>query len=90
MVNSYSPFIYVSYDHSGQFAVVKKLHSKSSGETFAAKFIKKKRSKALKRGMTLEQFTREADVLRSIDHKGVIYLHDIFETKGEYVLVLEL
>ncbi|KAK3740114.1 hypothetical protein QZH41_012351 [Actinostola sp. cb2023] len=75
---------------SGQFAVVKKLLEKSSGETFAAKFIKKRRSKALKRGMTQEQFMREADVLRSVDHIGIIYLHDIFETKLEFVLVLEL
>ena len=40
--------------------------------------------------MTQEQFMREADVLRSVDHIGIIYLHDIFETKLEFVLVLEL
>ena len=69
---------------------MKKLQEKSTGQTFAAKYMKKKRSKALKKGMTLEQFLREADVLRSIDHKGIICLHEIFETQLEYVLVLEL
>lgn len=52
--------------------------------------MKKKRSKALRRGMTSEQILREANVLRSVNHKGIIYLHDIFETKLEFVLVLEL
>ncbi|XP_031566034.1 serine/threonine-protein kinase HSL1-like isoform X3 [Actinia tenebrosa] len=75
---------------SGQFAVVKKLSEKASGKEFAAKFMKKKRAKSLRLGMTSEQILREANVLRSINHKGIIYLHDIFETKLEFILVLEL
>jgi serine/threonine protein kinase len=76
--------------YSGQFAVVKNLMEKSSGKRFAAKFMKKKRSNSVRRGMTQEQILREANVLRSINHKGIIYLHDIFETKLEIALVLEL
>ncbi|EDO42287.1 predicted protein, partial [Nematostella vectensis] len=75
---------------SGQFAVVKKCSEKSSGLEFAAKFMKKRRSKALRRGVTLEQIIREATVLRSVAHQGIIYLHDIYETKMEFVLILEL
>ena len=76
---------------SGQFAVVKKVIEKETGTEYAAKFMKKKRTKSRRsRGVTVEQITQEAGVLREVRHEGVIYLHDVFEAAQEYVLVLEL
>lgn len=75
---------------SGQFATVKKCTEKISGDEFAAKFMKKKRSRAGRRGVSAEQISREAGVLSKIRHDGIIYLHEVFEAKQEYILVMEL
>ena len=52
--------------------------------------MKKKRTRACRRGVSAEQIAREAGVLRKVRHDGIIYLHEVFEAKQEYVLVMEL
>lgn len=74
----------------GQFAVVKKCAEKSSGTEFAAKIMKKKGRRSSRRGVTTEEITQEASVLRKARHEGVIYLHEVFETTADFTLVLEL
>uniref|UniRef100_A0A452RZH9 Protein kinase domain-containing protein n=1 Tax=Ursus americanus TaxID=9643 RepID=A0A452RZH9_URSAM len=44
---------------SGQFAVVKKCREKSTGLQYAAKFIKKRRTKSSRRGVSREDIERE-------------------------------
>ncbi|KAB0373153.1 hypothetical protein FD755_014812 [Muntiacus reevesi] len=43
----------------GQFAVVKKCREKSTGLQYAAKFIKKRRTKSSRRGVSREDIERE-------------------------------
>ncbi|KAJ8261340.1 hypothetical protein COCON_G00170630 [Conger conger] len=75
---------------SGHFAVVKKCREKSSGTGFAAKFIKKRRSKSSRRGVSRDDIEREVSILKEIQHPNVITLHDVFENKAEVILILEL
>ncbi|GMT01781.1 hypothetical protein PENTCL1PPCAC_23955 [Pristionchus entomophagus] len=76
---------------SGQFAVVRKVSRKDTGEEFAAKFIKKRRYATSRRGVTRQNIEREVSVLRLIGgHPNVIELHEVYETPSEIVLVLEL
>ncbi|XP_028661378.2 death-associated protein kinase 1 [Erpetoichthys calabaricus] len=75
---------------SGQFAVVKKCREKRSGVEYAAKFIKKRRSKSSRRGVTKEDIEREVSILKEIQHPNVITLHDVFENKTDVILILEL
>uniref|UniRef100_A0A8C1B613 non-specific serine/threonine protein kinase n=1 Tax=Cyprinus carpio carpio TaxID=630221 RepID=A0A8C1B613_CYPCA len=75
---------------SGQFAVVKKCRHKSTGVEYAAKFIKKRRSKSSRRGVSKEDIEREVSILKEIQHPNVITLHNVFENKNEVILVLEL
>ncbi|XP_073716799.1 death-associated protein kinase 1 [Misgurnus anguillicaudatus] len=75
---------------SGQFAVVKKCRHKSTGVEYAAKFIKKRRSKSSRRGVSKEDIEREVSILKEIQHPNVITLHDVFENKNEVILILEL
>ncbi|MBN3303615.1 death-associated protein kinase 1 isoform X2 [Amia ocellicauda] len=75
---------------SGQFAVVKKCHEKSTGVEYAAKFIKKRRSKSSRRGVTKEDIEREVGILKEIQHPNVITLHDVYENKTDVILILEL
>uniref|UniRef100_A0AAY4DZT2 Death-associated protein kinase 1 n=1 Tax=Denticeps clupeoides TaxID=299321 RepID=A0AAY4DZT2_9TELE len=75
---------------SGQFAVVRKCRKKSTGVEYAAKFIKKRRSKSSRRGVSKDDIEREVSILKEIQHPNVITLHDVFENKNEVILILEL
>lgn len=57
---------------------------------YAAKFIKKRRSKSSRRGVTREDIEREVNILKEIQHPNVITLHEVFENKAEVILILEL
>lgn len=75
---------------SGQFAVVRRCRHRSTGVEYAAKFIKKRRSKSSRRGVTREDIEREVNILKEIQHPNIITLHEVFENKAEVILILEL
>ncbi|XP_029915312.1 death-associated protein kinase 1 isoform X2 [Myripristis murdjan] len=75
---------------SGQFAVVRRCRNRSTGVEYAAKFIKKRRSKSSRRGVTREDIEREVNILKEIQHPNIITLHDVYENKAEVILILEL
>uniref|UniRef100_A0A2K6F4K5 Death-associated protein kinase 1 n=1 Tax=Propithecus coquereli TaxID=379532 RepID=A0A2K6F4K5_PROCO len=75
---------------SGQFAVVKKCREKSTGLQYAAKFIKKRRTKSSRRGVSREDIEREVSILKQIQHPNVITLHEVYENKTDVILILEL
>jgi len=84
-------FIYLFIYFSGQFAVVKSVRELSTGHEFAAKFVRKKKCIAGKKGLKREEILREADILSELaPHPNIITLHDVFENKHEIILVLEL
>uniref|UniRef100_A0A3Q2Z3C9 Protein kinase domain-containing protein n=1 Tax=Hippocampus comes TaxID=109280 RepID=A0A3Q2Z3C9_HIPCM len=74
----------------GQFAVVRRCRRRSTGAEYAAKFIKKRRSKSSRRGVTREDIEREVDILKEIRHPNIIALHEVFENKADVILILEL
>uniref|UniRef100_A0A8B9Q404 non-specific serine/threonine protein kinase n=1 Tax=Apteryx owenii TaxID=8824 RepID=A0A8B9Q404_APTOW len=81
------------HTHTGEgssFAVVKKCREKSTGQQFAAKFIKKRRTKSSRRGVSREDIEREVNILKEIRHPNVITLHDVYENKTDVILILEL
>ncbi|XP_059392171.1 death-associated protein kinase 2 isoform X1 [Carassius carassius] len=75
---------------SGQFAIVKRCKEKSTGVEYAAKFIKKRQSRASRRGVRREEIEREVDILQELQHPNIITLHDIYENHTDMVLILEL
>ncbi|XP_077570325.1 death-associated protein kinase 1 isoform X2 [Stigmatopora nigra] len=75
---------------SGQFAVVRRCRQRSTGTEYAAKFIKKRRSKSSRRGVTREDIEREVNILKEIQHPNIITLHEVFENKIDVILILEL
>ncbi|XP_053740856.1 death-associated protein kinase 2 isoform X1 [Synchiropus splendidus] len=75
---------------SGQFAIVKRCTEKSSGLEYAAKFIKKRQSRASRRGVRREEIVREVEVLQQLQHPNVVALHDVYENRTDVVLILEL
>ncbi|KAJ8790074.1 hypothetical protein J1605_021512 [Eschrichtius robustus] len=80
----------VSLSPCGQFAVVKKCREKSTGLQYAAKFIKKRRTKSSRRGVSREDIEREVSILKEIQHPNVITLHEVYENKTDVILILEL
>ncbi|XP_069836634.1 death-associated protein kinase 2 isoform X1 [Dendropsophus ebraccatus] len=75
---------------SGQFAIVKRCKERKTGIDYAAKFIKKRQSRASRRGVTREEIEREVNILREIQHPNIITLQDVYENKTDVVLILEL
>uniref|UniRef100_A0A8C3VAJ5 Protein kinase domain-containing protein n=1 Tax=Catharus ustulatus TaxID=91951 RepID=A0A8C3VAJ5_CATUS len=75
---------------SGQFAIVKKCREKSTGLEYAAKFIKKRQSRASRRGVSRDEIEREVSILQQVLHSNIVQLHDIYENKTDVVLILEL
>jgi len=61
-----------------------------TGVEYAAKIIRKRRLAASRRGAPLEDIHREVDVLSEIDHECIVKLHEVYETKQDVTLVLEL
>uniref|UniRef100_A0A8C9ST88 non-specific serine/threonine protein kinase n=1 Tax=Scleropages formosus TaxID=113540 RepID=A0A8C9ST88_SCLFO len=85
-----SEFCHVFFAGSGQFAVVRKCQEKSTGTEYAAKFIRKRRSKSSRRGVSKEDIEREVSILKEIRHPNIVALHEVFENKVEVILILEL
>ncbi|XP_030215323.1 death-associated protein kinase 1 [Gadus morhua] len=75
---------------SGQFAVVRRCRNRSTGGEYAAKFIKKRRSRSSRRGVTREDIEREVNILKELQHPNIITLHHVYENKAEVILILEL
>ncbi|XP_061528302.1 death-associated protein kinase 1 isoform X3 [Phycodurus eques] len=75
---------------SGQFAVVRRCRQRNTATEYAAKFIKKRRSKSSRRGVTREDIEREVNILKEIQHPNIITLHEVFENKADVILILEL
>ncbi|KAF3688799.1 Death-associated protein kinase 3 [Channa argus] len=75
---------------SGQFAVVKRCVEKSTSNEYAAKFIKKSLIASSKRGVSREEIVREVSILQELQHPNIISMHDVYETRTDVVLILEL
>ncbi|XP_052652286.1 death-associated protein kinase 2-like isoform X2 [Harpia harpyja] len=75
---------------SGHFGVVKRCQERSTGTFYAAKFMKTRRCRGSRLGLERAQVEREVAILRQLDHPNVMRLHDLFVSKAEMVLVLEL
>uniref|UniRef100_A0A674NKJ8 non-specific serine/threonine protein kinase n=1 Tax=Takifugu rubripes TaxID=31033 RepID=A0A674NKJ8_TAKRU len=75
---------------AGQFAIVKRCKDKIVGIEYAAKFIKKRQSRASRRGVKREEIEREVDILQQIQHPNIVALHDVFENRTDVILILEL
>ena len=76
--------------YSGQFAVVRRCRHKQTGEQFAAKSIRKRRSSSSRRGAQLHDIQREVSLLTELDHENIVKLYEVYETQHEVTLVLEL
>lgn len=69
---------------SGAFATVKKAIERSTGITFAAKIISKKKALG-----GLDGVARELQILKKLNHPGIVRLKASYEDDDNYYLVME-
>ncbi|XP_019411281.1 PREDICTED: death-associated protein kinase 2-like [Crocodylus porosus] len=75
---------------SGHFGVVKRCRERGTGAFYAAKFVKTRKCRGSLRGLGREQVEREVGILQQLEHPNIMRLYDLFASKAEMVLVLEL
>lgn len=61
-----------------------------TGAEYAAKIIRKRRLAASRRGAPIEDIRREVDILSEVDHESIVKLHEVYESKQDVTLILEL
>ncbi|XP_039947433.1 death-associated protein kinase 2-like isoform X4 [Hirundo rustica] len=75
---------------SGHFGVVRLCRERSTGAFYAAKFVKLRRRWGGGLGLERAQVEREVAILRRLRHPNIMQLHELFTSRAEVVLVLEL
>ncbi|KAL3043300.1 hypothetical protein OYC64_003214 [Pagothenia borchgrevinki] len=75
---------------SGHFAQVRKVHERATGTYWAGKFLKIRKNACSRLGLDRSRLEEEVDILHAIQHPNIITLKDVFESRAEVVLVLEL
>ncbi|NWS30685.1 DAPK2 kinase, partial [Polioptila caerulea] len=75
---------------SGHFGVVRLCRERSTSSFYAAKFVKMRQCWGSRLGLERAQVEREVAILRQLDHPNIMHLHDLFASRAEVVLILEL
>ena len=73
----------------GKFAIVKRCVHKKTRKVYAAKLVRKHRSNTHGRSGR-EQLLMEISVLSRSTHPKMVRLYDVFETRHEMQIILEL
>ncbi|KAF4076791.1 hypothetical protein AMELA_G00219200 [Ameiurus melas] len=75
---------------SGHFGQVRELRERTGGTCWAGKFVKLRRSVSSRLGMERKSVEHEVTILQSLQHVNIMALRDVFESRAEIVLVVEL
>ena len=69
--------------YRGKFGTVCKAKEKSTGNIYAAKYIKITPA-------SRKEVTEEINMMNKIHHKRLVYLYDAYETAKDLIMVMEL
>ncbi|KAL2080346.1 hypothetical protein ACEWY4_024139 [Coilia grayii] len=75
---------------SGHFGQVREVRERCSGARWAGKFLKIRRGAGCRLGMERKCVEREVEVLQTLQHQNIMALKDVFESRAEIVLIVEL
>ncbi|KAG9278490.1 death-associated protein kinase 2 [Astyanax mexicanus] len=75
---------------SGHFGQVRELRERASGVSWAGKFVKLRRSVSSRLGLERKSVEREVEILQALQHTNIMALKDVFESRAEVVIVVEL
>nr|XP_029135690.1 death-associated protein kinase 2-like [Labrus bergylta] len=72
------------------FGQVRQVRERSTGTLWAGKFMKIKKSPCSLLGLDRGGVEREVEILQAVQHTNIVTLRDVFESRAEVVLILEL
>ncbi|KAM6974427.1 death-associated protein kinase 2 isoform 2-T2 [Tautogolabrus adspersus] len=75
---------------SGHYGQVRQVRERSTGTLWAGKFMKMKKSPCSLLGLDRSGVEREVEILQAVQHSNIVTLRDVFESRAEVVLILEL
>ncbi|XP_028851423.1 death-associated protein kinase 2 [Denticeps clupeoides] len=75
---------------SGHFGQVREVRERTTGQRWAGKFLKVRRGAGSWLGVERKNVEKEVEVLQSLQHPNIMALRDVFESKAEVVLIVEL
>ncbi|XP_061598001.1 death-associated protein kinase 2 [Cololabis saira] len=75
---------------SGHFGQVRQVRERTSGILWAGKFLKIRKSAGSRLGLDRTSVEREVGILQMVQHPNIVTLKDVFESRSEVVLILEL
>lgn len=75
---------------SGHFGQVRQVKERTSGTLWAGKFLKIRKSACSRLGLDRSSVEHEVEILQAIQHPNIVALKDVFESRAEVVLILEL
>ncbi|KAM6899515.1 death-associated protein kinase 2 [Xenentodon cancila] len=75
---------------SGHFGQVRQVREKTSGTLWAGKFLKIRKNACSRLGLERTSVEKEVEILQKVQHPNIVILKDVFESRSEVVLILEL
>ncbi|TSO05467.1 Death-associated protein kinase 2 [Bagarius yarrelli] len=75
---------------SGHFGQVREVCERATGTLWAGKFLKLRRGAGSRLGLERASVEKEVEILQSLQHQNIMALKDVFESKAEVVLIVEL
>ncbi|TKS65659.1 Death-associated protein kinase 1 [Collichthys lucidus] len=75
---------------SGHFGQVRQVSERTSGTCWAAKFLKIRKTAGSRLGVERSSVEKEVQILHTVQHANIVTLKDVFESRAEVVLILEL
>ncbi|KAM3596638.1 uncharacterized protein V6R79_018439 [Siganus canaliculatus] len=75
---------------SGHFGQVRQVCERATGTSWAGKFLKIRKNTCCRLGLDRSSVQREVEILQAVQHPNIVTLKDVFESRAEVVLILEL
>uniref|UniRef100_A0A1A8M9I2 non-specific serine/threonine protein kinase n=3 Tax=Nothobranchius TaxID=28779 RepID=A0A1A8M9I2_9TELE len=75
---------------SGHFGQVRRVRERTSGTCWAGKFLKIRKNACSRMGLDRVSVEREVEILQAVQHPNIVALKDVFESRSEVVLIIEL
>ncbi|KAG7277718.1 hypothetical protein CRUP_003606, partial [Coryphaenoides rupestris] len=75
---------------SGHFGQVRTVTERATGTQWAGKFIKTRKNQCSRLGIEKSAVEREVALLQALQHPRIMALKDVFESRAEVVLIVEL
>ncbi|XP_068188788.1 death-associated protein kinase 2 [Antennarius striatus] len=75
---------------SGHFGQVRQVCERATGTHWAAKFLKIRKTACSRLGLDRNRVQQEVEILQAVQHPNIVTLKDVFESRAEVVLILEL